>query len=59
MTKKRRESNFGPPSNPRKGGNFYGKLKRGIDAKRFRRNQAHEVALIEDLIRDALKRVGV
>ena len=47
-----RESNFGPPSSPRKG-NFYGKLRRGIDAKRFRRNQAHIEALIEDEVRAA------
>ena len=52
-----RESNFGPPSNPRKGGNFYGKLQRGIDAKRFLRNQAHVVAIIEDAVRSALKAI--
>ena len=56
--KRKRESNFGPPSNPRKGG-FYGKLRKGQDAKRFRRNQAHVVALVEDAIRDALRRLGV
>ena len=55
---KRRESRFGPPSNPRRV-NFYGHFPRGKDAKRHRVNQAHERALIEDAVREALKRVGV
>jgi len=45
--KRTREPNFGPPTNPRRV-NFYGHFKRGAQAKRFRVNQAHERALLED-----------
>jgi hypothetical protein len=45
--KSTRDPEFGPPTNPRRV-NFYGRLKRGADAKRFRVNRAWDEALVED-----------
>lgn len=44
--------NPGPPSNPRRL-NFYGHYRRGVQAKRFRVNQAHVEALRDDAARGA------